>query len=90
MKDGEGGPSDCNAHGAQFQELLHHMLEILLLLCVSLGAVFAFLCIFVVTVVNGSAGEESACNVGGLGLRSPGDGKGYHSNILAWRIPWTI
>ena len=21
--------------------------------------------------------------------RSPGEGKGYHSSILAWRIPWT-
>ena len=21
---------------------------------------------------------------------SPGEGKGYHSSILAWRIPWTI
>ena len=24
----------------------------------------------------------------GLG-RSPGEGNGYHSNILAWKIPWT-
>ena len=37
----------------------------------------------------GSAGKESACNVGDLGLvpglrRSPGEGKGYpHSSILA-------
>ena len=43
----------------------------------------------------GSAGKESACNAGGLGLilglgRSPGEGKGYHSSILAWRIPWTL
>jgi len=21
--------------------------------------------------------------------RSPGEGKGYHSSILAWRIPWS-
>ena len=21
--------------------------------------------------------------------RSPGEGNGYHSSILAWRIPWT-
>ena len=40
-----------------------------------------------------SDGKESACNVGdpssipGLG-RSPGEGKGNHSSILAWRIPW--
>ena len=40
-----------------------------------------------------SDGKESACNVGdqssipGLG-RSPGEGNGNHSSILAWRIPW--
>ena len=39
-------------------------------------------------------GKESACNAGDLGLipaseRSPGEGNGYHSSILAWRIPWT-
>ena len=43
----------------------------------------------------GSSGKESTCNVGDLGLipglgRSPGEGKGYHSSILAWRIPWTV
>ena len=43
----------------------------------------------------GSAGKESACNVGDVGLipglgRSPGEGKGYHSTILARRIPWTV
>ena len=43
----------------------------------------------------GSAGKESACNVGDLGL-IPGLGrflekeKATHSSILAWRIPWTI
>ena len=37
---------------------------------------------------------ESACNAGdlasipGLG-RSPGEGNGTHSSLLAWRIPWT-
>ena len=41
----------------------------------------------------GSAGEESACNVGDLGSvpglgRSPGEGKSTHSRILAWKIPW--
>ena len=41
---------------------------------------------------RGLVGKESACNAGdlssipGLG-RSPGEGNGYHSNILAWRIP---
>ena len=44
---------------------------------------------------GGSAGNESACNVGDLGLipglgRSPGEGKATYSSILAWRIPWTI
>ena len=43
---------------------------------------------------SGSYGKESACNAGdpgsvpGLG-RSPGEGNGYHSSILVWRIPWT-
>ena len=42
---------------------------------------------------GGSAGKESACNVGDLGSipglgRFPGKGKGYtHPRILAWRIP---
>ena len=40
----------------------------------------------------GSAGKESAYNVGDLGLipglgRSPGEENGTHSSILAWRIP---
>jgi len=43
----------------------------------------------------GSASKESTCNAGDLGStpglgRSPGEGKGYHSSILAWRIPWTV
>jgi len=43
----------------------------------------------------GSAGKESTCNVGDLGLipglgRSLEKGKATHSSILAWRIPWTI
>ena len=43
----------------------------------------------------GSAGKESACNVGdlssipGLG-RSLEKGKATHSSILAWRIPRTV
>ena len=41
---------------------------------------------------GGSAGKESACNVGDLGLipglgRSPGEGTATHSSILAWGIP---
>ena len=44
---------------------------------------------------GGSAGKEFTCNVGdldsipGLG-RSPGEGNGTHSGILAWRIPWAV
>ena len=43
---------------------------------------------------HGSSGNESTCNVGDLGSipglgRYPGEGKGYHSSILAWGIPWT-
>ena len=43
----------------------------------------------------GSAGKESACNAGDLGL-IPGledpleKGKATHSSILAWKIPWTV
>ena len=40
----------------------------------------------------GSAGKESACNVGDLDS-IPGvgkKGKATHSSILAWRIPWTL
>ena len=44
---------------------------------------------------GGSGGKESACNVGDLGL-IPGledpleKEKATHSNILAWRISWTV
>ena len=43
---------------------------------------------------GGSDGKESACNAGDPGLmpgsgRSSGEGNGYHSSILAWRISWT-
>ena len=39
---------------------------------------------------GGSAGEESSCNGGDLGLipglgRSPGGGKATHSSMLVWR-----
>ena len=42
-----------------------------------------------------SVGKEYAYNGGYLGSipgsgRSPGDGNGTHSSILAWRIPWTV
>ena len=43
---------------------------------------------------GGSEGKASACNAGDLGSisgwgRSPGEGNGNHSSILAWKIPWT-
>ena len=43
---------------------------------------------------GGSAGKESACNAGDLGLiptfgRSPGEGNSYPPSILIRRIPWT-
>ena len=44
---------------------------------------------------GGSAGKESACNAGDLGLISGWEdplekGKAIHSSILAWRVPWTV
>ena len=41
-----------------------------------------------------SGGKEFACKAGDLGLipglgRSPGEGNGSHTSILAWRILWT-
>ena len=45
---------------------------------------------------DSSAGKESACSAGDLGLipglgRFPwSKGKATHSSILAWRIPWTV
>ena len=45
-------------------------------------------------IVDGSAGKESACNVGdleSLGWEDPLEkGKVTHYSNLAWRIPWTI
>ena len=43
---------------------------------------------------GGSPGKEATCNVTELGSipglgRVPGEGKGYHSSLLAWRMPWT-
>ena len=40
----------------------------------------------------GSDGEESACSAGDLGSRPPDPLEkrmATHSNVLAWRIPWT-
>ena len=44
--------------------------------------------------LGASDGKESACNAGDLGSipgsgRSSEKGMATHSNILAWRIPWT-
>ena len=47
---------------------------------------------------GGSDGKASAYNayhVGDLGSipgsgRSPGEGNGTHSSILAWKIPWMV
>ena len=44
---------------------------------------------------GGSAGKESASNVGdlgsSLGCEDPLEkGKATHSSILAWRIPWIV
>ena len=44
---------------------------------------------------DGSVGKVSACNAGDRGdsgsesERSPGEETTTHSNILAWKIPWT-
>ena len=61
-------------------------------------AIYQLMDIWVIFIILGfpcgSAGKESACNVGDLGSipglgRSTGEGKATHSSILAWRIPWT-
>ena len=43
---------------------------------------------------GGSYSKASACNVRDPGSipgsgKSPGEGNGTHSSILAWEIPWT-
>ena len=50
------------------------------------------LLIIIQDFLGGSDGKEFTCNAGNLGSipglwRSPGEGKGYHSSILALRIP---
>ena len=44
---------------------------------------------------GGSDGKGSACHAGDPGLisgsgRSPGEGNGTHSRVLACTIPWTV
>ena len=48
---------------------------------------------FFMSFPGGSDSKESACNAGDLGSvpgsgKSPGEGNGSHSSILAWKIPW--
>ena len=38
---------------------------------------------------GGSDAKESACNAGDPGLIPLEEEMATHSNILAWRIPWT-
>ena len=59
-----------------------------------MSSVFIFYT-FILGFPGDSAGKESACSVGDLGL-IPGlgnpleKGRVTHSSILAWRIPWTV
>ena len=39
---------------------------------------------------GGSAGKESACNMGDFGFDPLEEGKASRSSILAWRIPETV
>ena len=60
-----------------------------------LGKIVFFIPLGSLGFPGGSDSNESACNAGDLGSlprlgRSPGEGKGSHSIILAWRIPWTV
>jgi len=57
-------------------------------------AVNSFVSVFFMTECCGSDGKESACNTGdsvqSLGQEDPLEkGMTTHSDILAWRIPWT-
>ena len=56
--------------------------------------IYIYLQLWLRAFPGGSDCKESACNAGDLGLipglgKSPGEGMATHSNILAWRIPWT-
>ena len=62
--------------------------------CILLTYCKPLLC-FLLGFPCGSAGKGSACEVRDLGSisglgRSPGEGKGTHSSIPAWIIPWTV
>ena len=55
-------------------------------LCVSIYSAWGFPGSSVVKNLPANAGAMDS--VPGLG-RFPGKGNGYHSSILAWKIPWT-
>ena len=75
-----------------YKKYCYEHLWVYISLCVSY---FIYIKWYIMGFPCGSAGEESACNVGDLG-RSLGwedpleKGKATHSSILAWRIPWTV
>ena len=68
---------------------------------VTLGAIMSSFPALISSPVKGRlglpwwcSGKESACNARDLGSilgsgRSPGEGNGNHSSILAWKFPWT-
>ena len=54
--------------------------------------IYIYNCVYYKGFPGGSDGKESACSAEDPGLlpglgRSPGEGTGYHSGILAWEIP---
>ena len=67
------------------------------ILVVILTNVFLDKLIHLMSFPGGSDSKESICNAGDPGSipgdpgsgRSPGEGNGNHSHILAWRSPWT-
>ena len=54
---------------------------------------FIYFKLYLMRIHYNSVSKEFACNSGDSGLipglgRSPGEGNGNHSTILAWTIPW--
>ena len=54
---------------------------------------FIYFKLYLMCIPCNSVSKEFACNSGDPGLiprlgRSPGEGNGNHSTILAWTIPW--
>ena len=65
--------------------------SLLFSLYLELSFIFLF---FPCSFLCSSVSKESSCSAGDLGLipgsgRSPGEGNGNHSRILAWKTPWT-